>query len=433
MSSSYNEITIKVEVISNPINSKEETIESNINKPVFFLCDEAMNAKSFVQPGDNSVEEIGSFNELNSENCDMYIDNIKTSFKKSHIFDKEGIYTIRYILKKKLNTLKKMFFGCRYITYIDLSKLNTEEVIDMSLMCLMCSRLENINLDNFKTSKVTNMEGMFEGCQNLKSLNLSSFDTSNVEKMTGMFLMCFSLSELNLDNFNTEKVIDMNSIFTSIGTEYLDLSSFSSRSLIIMNYMFKKSFNLKHIKFSKKFEPNNIKYMIGAFSNCDNLEKIECSQDLYDKFVEEQSSIYTLKKLKFISIDEPKPKMTEFKSQYHEHILKKSLINDITQCEACSLAYKGKKMFGCKECDFYMCSICVYMENKKGYIGLKGYLHEHEMLLRGNNKEVHCHCCKEIISINKGYYCELCDIAYCKKCTSIILSLAINLVKYEDL
>ena len=36
MSSSFNEITIKVEVISNPINSQEETIEPNINKPVFF-------------------------------------------------------------------------------------------------------------------------------------------------------------------------------------------------------------------------------------------------------------------------------------------------------------------------------------------------------------------------------------------------------------
>ena len=179
--------------------------------------------------------------------------------------------------------------------------------------------------------------------------------------------------------------------------------------------------------------PNNIKYILGAFSNCDNLEKIECSQDLYDKFVEEQSSIYTLKKLKFISIDEPKPELTKFKSQYHEHILKKSLINDIKQCEACSLSYKNKTMFGCKECDFNMCSICVYMENKKGYIGLKGYLHEHEMLLRGNNKEINCDYCKEIISIKEGYYCELCDIAYCKKCTSIILSVAIKLVKYEDL
>ena len=69
-----------------------------------------MNAKSFVQPGYNSVEEIGSFNELNSENCDMYIDNIKTSFKKSHIFDKEGIYTIKYILKKKIKYIKENVF-----------------------------------------------------------------------------------------------------------------------------------------------------------------------------------------------------------------------------------------------------------------------------------------------------------------------------------
>ena len=60
--------------------------------------------------------------------------------------------------------------------------------------------------------------------------------------------------------------------------------------------------------------------MYGAFSNCDNLEIIECSEDLYDELVEKETDIYNLEKHKFISIDDPKPELKEFKSQYHEHI-----------------------------------------------------------------------------------------------------------------
>ena len=61
--------------------------------------------------------------------------------------------------------------------------------------------------------------------------------------------------------------------------------------------MFLNSFNLQKIKFSKKFQPNKIKYMHRAFSNCDNLEIIECSEDLYDVFVEKETEIYNIEKL----------------------------------------------------------------------------------------------------------------------------------------
>ena len=425
-------ITLKVEVISEEKISLIKLIKPNLNEPTFFLCDTKMNEKSFVNAGDDSQQELANFSELNSENCEMFIDNIKTPFEKYHIFDKEGIYTIKYVFAKKLTTCEKMFFGCKHIISIDLSQFNTEEVTDMSLMFLLCSNLENINFDNFKTSKVTNMEGMFENCVSLKSLNLSMFDTSNVVRMNAMFACCISLNELNISNFNTEKVIDMNNIFSIIGLEFLDLSSFSSKSLIFMNYMFKNSPNLKHIKFSKNFAPNNIFLMIGAFSNCVNLEKVECTQDLYDLFVEQQSSIYTLPNAKFVSIDDPKPELTEFKSQYHEHILNKEILHEKASCESCTLNYEDKEMFVCKECDFNMCPMCVKMEQKKGYLGLKGYLHQHEMKLHGNKEEYHCKKCDEIIQIKKGYYCEICDFAYCRKCTSNILFLAITNF-HEDL
>ena len=416
--SSLNEIIIKLEVFSQPKKTLIDEIKPNLNIPTFFLCDKKMNEKNFVKAGNSDELELASFDELNSENCEMLLDNQKVNFEKYHTFTKEGIYTIKYILKNKIKSCKKMFLHCQYIKSIDLSNFNSEDVTDMSLMFINCINLEEIKFGNFKTSKVTNMEGMFECCMALKSLDLSTFDTSNVENMNSMFAVCISLQELNVSNFNTEKVKDMNTLFGGDMTlKMLDLSSFSSANLTIMNFMFKNCFSLKEIKFSNKFQPNQIKDIYKAFLNCENLEIVNCSEDLYDVFVEKETEIYNLEKVKFVSIDGPKPELKEFKSQYHEHILKKNLIKSSIFCEGCSLNFEDEIMFSCKECNFNICENCIKMENKKGYIALKGVVHQHEMKLRSNPKEYNCKNCKEIIPANAGYYCEVCDMTYCKKCT----------------
>ena len=425
-----NEIVLKVEVISEPKQVAVFKLKPNLNKETFFLCDEKMGEKNFTKAGEPNELEIASFDELNSENCEMYLDNQKIPFEKYHIFTKEGIYTIKYILLKKITTCKKMFLKCDHILSIDLSNFDSSEVTDTSLMFINCFSLEEINFGNFKTTKVANMEGMFECCANLKSLDLSSFDTSNVENMNSMFTVCASLKELNVLNFNTEKVKDMNTLFGGvISLTSLDLSSFSSDNLEIINYMFIKSSNLKSIKFSNKFKPN-IQDMYGVFFNCENLEILQCSEDLYDEFVLEETGIYDLEKVKFISIDGPKPELKEFKSQYHEHILKKEIINNTKSCEGCGMIFDKAEMFTCKECNFSICSMCIKMENKKGYIALKGILHQHEMKLQGNLDECKCKGCEEVIPAKKGYFCEICNLAYCKKCKNIIfLNYLFNLMQ----
>ena len=427
--SSNNEIIIKVEVFSKPKTiTKNCILEPNLNKPTFFLCDKEMNEKNFVKAGNENEQESAFFDELNSQNCEMYLDNEKIPFEKYYTFTNEGIYTIKYVLLKKITSCKKMFLKCDHIISMDLQNFNTEEVTDMSLMFIVCKNLEEINFGNFNTSKVTNMEGMFEGCTNLKSLNLSSFDTSKVENMNSMFILCVSLKELDLSNFNTDNVKDMCSLFACLNLQYLDLSSFSSQNLEIINCMFKYCSELKTIKFSKKFLPNNIYSMYMVFEGCENLEILECSEDLYDVFVEEETEIYNLEKVKFVSIDGPKQEIFEFQSQYHEHILKKKFIYDEVSCEACTLSYSNIEMFACQECSFYLCSMCVKQEKKKGYFALKGYLHHHEMKLQTNSKDCDCAQCHEKLSEDKNwYYCELCNIAYCKKCASNILMIGLLL------
>ena len=77
---------------------------------------------------------------------------------------------------------------------------------------------------------------MFWGCWNLNEINLSSFDTSNVKIMNCMFCACHNLKELNLFTFNTLNVEDTNN-------------------------MFYDCYNLKKIKIKKEFK-NHFKKII---------------------------------------------------------------------------------------------------------------------------------------------------------------------------
>ena len=106
---SLNEIILKVEVFSQPKKTLIDEIEPNLNKPTFFLCDKEMNQQNFIQAGNPNELELASFDELNSENCEMFLEDQKMKFEKFHTFTEEGIYTIKYVLKIKLKVAKKCF------------------------------------------------------------------------------------------------------------------------------------------------------------------------------------------------------------------------------------------------------------------------------------------------------------------------------------
>ncbi|MGX7112700.1 BspA family leucine-rich repeat surface protein [Gemella cuniculi] len=68
------------------------------------------------------------------------------------------------------------------LTEVDLSKLNTSNVGDMSYMFHKATKLTKINFGpNFNTLKVTDFANMFDGASSLKTLDLTSFDTSKIQ------------------------------------------------------------------------------------------------------------------------------------------------------------------------------------------------------------------------------------------------------------
>ncbi|MEE0705927.1 MAG: BspA family leucine-rich repeat surface protein [Adlercreutzia sp.] len=86
------------------------------------------------------------------------------------------------------------------VTSMDLSKLDTSKVVDMSNMFEYCGALKEINVSHFKTQNTTNMSYMFEGCDGLTALDLSSFDMRMVKSATSMLPSYTELSVLKVGN-----------------------------------------------------------------------------------------------------------------------------------------------------------------------------------------------------------------------------------------
>ena len=161
----------------------------------------------------------------------------------------------------------------------DIRNLNTENVIDMSLMFQYCSSLASLDLTGFNTANVTDMSQMFEDCSSLASLDLSSFNTANVTDMNGMFRDCSSLASLDLTGFNTANVTDMSQMFEDCSSlASLDLSSFNTENVITMQGMFWNCSSLASLDLTG-FNTANVIDMSRMFSGCNSLTTIYCNDD----------------------------------------------------------------------------------------------------------------------------------------------------------
>ena len=226
-------------------------------------------------------------------------------------------YDFQYFDSSKVKTMKGIFKNS-YAKEIDLSKFDTSNVTDMSLMFCDCYNLKKINLSNINTKNVTNMSGMFFNEKNwgnrqafggsvLESLDLSSFNTSNVSDMSYMFSGCSKLSNLDLSSFDTSKVEDMSYMFActvrestptklsgyasvisyppvdGLGEGFvkneltdLNLSSFNTSNVTNMESMFEGCIALKNLDL-KNFNTSNVTNMCAMFAGCNSLTKLDLS------------------------------------------------------------------------------------------------------------------------------------------------------------
>ena len=114
---------------------------------------------------------------------------------------------------KRPTNMSYMFNGCKNITELDVSGIDTSGVTDMDSLFSGCKALTSIDVSKFDTSNVTIMGSMFQACRALASIDVSKFDTSNVTSMSYMFQSMQAVKVIDVSNFDTAKVSNMSGIF----------------------------------------------------------------------------------------------------------------------------------------------------------------------------------------------------------------------------
>lgn len=154
----------------------------------------------------------------------------------------------------KAVSTSKWFYYMKNCQSIDIEKLDTSEVKDMSYMFYFAGasakEFEILGLEEMDTSSAADMSYMFEFSLSVTetlTLDLTSWDTSNVTNMSHMFYWIGGVGvnqNIDLSTWDTSKVTDMSYMFYRGNTDaarqnyYLDFSNWDTSSVTNMEYMF---------------------------------------------------------------------------------------------------------------------------------------------------------------------------------------------------
>ena len=187
-------------------------------------------------------------------------------------FSNEDIYNIKIIFKKKLCSCAGLFYECKNIIHIDLSKFDCSNVLSCKYMFYLCKNVKEINLGKLDFSLVTDFGYMFGFCENLVNLDVTNFKTINSISFHEMFYNCINLKKIDVSKFNSSKCLTIRGMFcgcesiTEIDMINWDMSNlkYDTDYYYVWNYnpidkLFYHCKNLKKIKVSgnlKKEEAN---------------------------------------------------------------------------------------------------------------------------------------------------------------------------------
>ena len=201
---------------------------------------------------------------------------------------------ITRINTSSIEDMSRMFYYCSSLGSLDLSKFNTANVKTMNEMFKGCYKLVSLDLSKFNTSNCTNFGSMFAGCGSLGSLDLSSFNTANVGDMAGMFQGCSKLVSIDLSSFNTSNCTNFGAMFdscSSLGS--LDLSKFNTSNCTFFNKMFSNCTSLVSLDLSNfdMRKATSATSYADMFNYCNNLTHIKCKQAFKDWCITKQDII----------------------------------------------------------------------------------------------------------------------------------------------
>lgn len=169
-------------------------------------------------------------------------------------------------------TMEAMFYGCKALTALDVSKFDTSNVTSMRAMFYECENLTSLNVSKFDTAGVTNVEAMFQGCKALTAVgDVSGWNTAKVTSMYQVFYGCEKLAALDLSGWNTINVTNMQAMFLDCSAlTTLDVSSFDTAKTTNLAAMFSGCVSLTSLDVSN-WNTSNVTTMEATFQSCKKL------------------------------------------------------------------------------------------------------------------------------------------------------------------
>ena len=259
--------------ICNEIEIMVKVYEKDIDKKIYFLDN--------YEYEDNEGKEHHHDNlkELNEVNTEIYINNIKSEYKKYFIPSKEEEYNIKLKISINMTDCSYMFAGCKRIRNINFVSFNTKYITNMKYMFHKCNYLKKLtNLFLFNTKNVIDMTDVFSFCSSLNHLDLSSFNHKNVTDISYMFYNCINLKVLNMPFLNLNYIDNADYVFEICPK--LDEAYFNSKNKNTIN---KYENEIEILVKIKKGDINKDIYFLDNYnSRHDNLKKLnELNTDLY--------------------------------------------------------------------------------------------------------------------------------------------------------
>ena len=178
---------------------------------------------------------------------------------------------------QKTKSLSWMFYGCTALRTVVVGYHNAPELSSLICMFSECSRLKSVDLSGLENTVLTSINGLFQNCFALVSADLSNLDTSRVVSMERVFQSCQSLESLNISGIDTSAVKYFGAMFYGCNSlAELDVSGFNTSSATDMNNMFAACSSLHTLDVSG-FETENVTNFSSMFSSCLGLCSIDVS------------------------------------------------------------------------------------------------------------------------------------------------------------
>ena len=242
----------------------EDLVASNIKQgiEIFGVTGALEELTTETKEGINNQEEIIATQESTLEEINEVIKDkilVKEKFKPRYMYQPitfqnytgtELDHETSMLDTTNFSNMTNMFYGCKYLTELDLSEWNTSSVTKMQATFSDNINLLKLNVNTWNTSNVTTMRSMFYACKSLTELDLSSFITSSVTDMNTMFYNCEKLTYLDIRNFTFDKVTSYSLMFNFVPNNCLIIVKGQTEKQWITS----KFSNLKNVKTVEELE-----------------------------------------------------------------------------------------------------------------------------------------------------------------------------------